>query len=169
MKKYSHFSEIDWSAWEPVERATLLFVLHDGQVLLIHKKKGLGAGKINGPGGRLDPGETPLQAAIREVQEELRVTPTGVKKAGELSFQFTDGFSIHGYVFTATGCEGTPTETNEAIPLWTPVDRIPYDRMWADDRIWIPLMLQGRPFAGRFLFDDDTMLDYRLDAPPAAP
>ncbi len=163
MKRYSHFSEVDWVHWDPTERATLMFVIRDGQVLLIHKKKGLGAGKINGPGGRLDPGETARQAAIREVQEELLVTPTGVHEAGELLFQFVDGFSIHGYIFTATGCEGEPQETDEAIPLWTPLDRIPFDRMWEDDRIWIPLMLAGRPFTGRFLFDGDRMLEYRLE------
>ena len=75
-------SEIDWTSWVPVEKATLLFVLRDGQILLIHKKTGLGAGKINGPGGRIDPGETPRQCAIREVQEELCVTPTGVREGG---------------------------------------------------------------------------------------
>lgn len=159
---YSRFDEIDWAAWKPVERATLLFVIRDGQILLIRKKRGLGAGKINGPGGRLDPGETPEQCAIREVQEELLVTPTGVAPAGELLFQFADGHSIHGYVFTATGCEGEPQPTGEADPLWTPLDRIPYAEMWADDRIWIPLMLEGRPFTGRFLFAGDAMLGYDL-------
>ena len=168
MKRYSRFSEVDWANWTPTERATLLFIIRDGQALLIHKKKGLGAGKINGPGGRLDPGETPRQAAIREVQEELLVTPTGMREAGELMFQFVDGFSIHGYVFTATDYEGEPQETDEAIPLWTPLDQIPFDRMWEDDRIWIPLMLAGTSFIGRFLFDGDKMLDYRLEssAPP---
>ncbi|MGO9307571.1 MAG: NUDIX domain-containing protein, partial [Spirochaetia bacterium] len=76
--------EIAWGAWRPSERATLLFVLRDGHILLIDKKTGLGAGKVNGPGGRIEPGETALQGAIREVQEELCVTPTGVQEAGEL-------------------------------------------------------------------------------------
>jgi len=160
---YSSIGQINWSAWQPRERATLLFVLRDGKALLIHKKKGLGAGKINGPGGRLEPGETPLQAAIREVQEELCVTPTGVEEAGELMFQFTDGFSIHGYVFTATDCRGEPQETDEAIPIWTPVDQFPFDRMWEDDRVWVPHMLAGRKFRGRFLFDGDRMLGSELD------
>ena len=48
------------------------------------------------------------------MQEELRVTPTGVQPAGELFFQFADGYSLHGYVFTATGCVGEPQETDEA-------------------------------------------------------
>ena len=50
---------------------TLLFVIRAGQILLIHKKRGLGAGKINGPGGRLHLGESPLHGAVREVKEEL--------------------------------------------------------------------------------------------------
>ena len=163
MKKYSTIRQINWARWKPVERATLLFVRKNGKLLLIHKKRGLGAGKINGPGGRLDPGETPRQAAIREVQEELCVTPTGIKKAGELLFQFTNGHSIHGYVFTATGLKGTPKETREATPMWISEKNIPYQEMWADDRIWLPLMLAGKKFTGRFLFDDDTMLGCEMD------
>lgn len=156
---YSRLDDIDWDNWCPQQRATLLFVIRDGQVLLIHKKRGLGAGKVNGPGGRLDPGESPLQAAIREVQEELQSTPTGVQQCGELAFQFVDGLSIFVYVFTARDCTGEPQETAEAIPLWTPLAHIPYDRMWADDRLWFPLMLAGQYFQGRMLFDGDIMLD----------
>jgi 8-oxo-dGTP diphosphatase len=152
-------SEIDWTSWVPTEKATLLFVLRDGQILLIHKKTGLGAGKINGPGGRIDPGETPRQGAIREVQEELCVTPTGVNEAGELYFQFVDGYALYGVVFTGTGFEGELCETREAAPLWTSIDRIPYEKMWADDALWLPLLLQGRSFRGYFIFDGDTMLD----------
>ena len=58
------FTDVDWSSWVPRERATLMLIFRDDQVLLIRKKRGLGAGKFNGPGGRIEPGETPLQAAI---------------------------------------------------------------------------------------------------------
>jgi 8-oxo-dGTP diphosphatase len=151
--------DIDRATWKPREHATLLFVLRDGQILLIHKKRGLGAGKINGPGGRIEPGESARAAAVREVREELLVTATGVRFAGRLNFQFVDGFSIRGEVYTAGGCEGTPRETDEAVPLWAPVDRLPYGRMWADDALWMPLMLAGRRFEGWFVFDGDRMLD----------
>lgn len=152
-------NDVDWAHWQPRERAALLFVIRNGKMLLIHKKKGLGAGKINGPGGRIEPGENPQEAAVREVQEELLVTPIGVRQVGELMFQFTDGFSIHGYVFTAQDCDGEPQETEEATPLWVSVSDIPYHQMWADDRLWIPWMLRGEKFIGRFIFQDDTMLD----------
>jgi 8-oxo-dGTP diphosphatase len=157
------FDDIEWTTWQPVERATLLFVVAEGRILLIRKKRGLGAGKVNGPGGRIDPGETPAECAVRECREELCITPTGVAEAGELRFQFVDGHAIHGYVFTATGHEGTPTETDEATPLWTDLAAIPFDDMWEDDRLWLPLMLARRRFDGRFLFDGDHMLGHVVD------
>lgn len=155
-------AEIDWQSWQPVDRGTILFVISEGRILLIHKKRGLGAGKINGPGGRLDDGETPFECAVREVEEELRISPSGVDEIGELQFQFIDGYSIHVWVFKASGFDGTPEETDEADPLWTAIDEIPYDQMWPDDRIWLPLLLEERPFLGRFVFDGDRMLDHHL-------
>jgi 8-oxo-dGTP diphosphatase len=148
----------DWGSWEPRDRATLVFVVRGAEVLLIRKKRGLGAGKINGPGGRLEPGETLVQCAAREVGEELRVTPVGVEARGELSFQFTDGYSLHATVFVASDCVGEPQETDEAVPLWSPIDAIPYQEMWADDVLWFPLLLSGRRFVGRFVFAGDKML-----------
>jgi len=153
---------IDWECWQPVERGTLLFVVRDDRVLLIHKKRGLGAGKINGPGGRIDDGETPLQCALREVQEEVAVIPSGTRECGQLLFQFVDGYSIHVWVFRADDCRGTPTETEEAMPFWSRLEEIPYSSMWPDDEIWLPLMLAEQTFLGRFVFDHDSMLDYQI-------
>lgn len=158
----SRFEDIDWTTWIPQERATLLFVKRDGYVLLIRKKRGLGAGKINGPGGRIDGDETPRQAAIREVQEELLVTPIDVVARGELAFQFADGYALYVYVFSASDCTGEVQETDEAIPLWTPIDALPFDQMWADDQLWLPHLLNEQPFRGYFLFDGDTMLGYEV-------
>ncbi len=151
--------DIDWSNWQPTIEATLLFVIVDGQILLIRKRRGLGAGKINGPGGKLDPGESALECAVRETREELCITASGVAEAGELRFEFVDGTRIHCAVFTADGYEGEPTETDEAIPLWFPVDRVPFDQMWPDDEVWFPHLLAGRRFDGRCVFDGDELLD----------
>jgi len=155
--------DVDWLRWVPQIRATLLFVVRDGRILLIRKKRGLGAGKINGPGGKLDPGESARACAIRETQEELCITPLGVEQRGELRFQFTDGLSILGYVFLASDFQGEASETEEAVPLWTPVDAIPFSEMWADDEIWLPWLLTGRRFSGRMLFDADAMLGHSFE------
>lgn len=155
-------TDIDWNSWKATDQATLVFVTDSARVLLMHKKRGLGAGKINAPGGRLEAGETPLAGAIREVQEELCVTPAALEKHGELSFQFVDGYSIFVHVFRASTFSGVPTETGEARPLWTSIDRIPYASMWQDDALWVPLLLESKYFSGRFLFDRELMLDHEL-------
>ncbi len=151
----------DWPSWKPGVRATLMFIVDEeaGRVLLIRKKRGLGAGKINGPGGKMDPGETSLECAVRETQEELGVTALDPVKHGELWFQFVDGLALHVDVFRATRWQGEPVETPEAIPLWTSLEELPFDQMWADDRHWLAEMLvEKKNFMGRFVFDDDTML-----------
>jgi 8-oxo-dGTP diphosphatase len=158
-----HVDTIDWARWQATEEANLCFVIRDGQVLLIRKKRGLGAGKINGPGGRLEPGETAAEAAIREAQEELGITPTGLEQIGELYFQFLDGYKLHVMVFSATGCEGDPVETDEAIPIWTSLEKIPYHDMWQDDPYWLPLLLARNRFRGYFVFDVDRLLSHRVE------
>jgi len=159
---FSSVSEIDWPSWEPQQRATLLFVIEPERMLLIHKKRGLGAGKINAPGGRIEPGETPIQAAARETQEEIGIEPLNVAFCGELSFQFLDGLSLYCQVFRASSYRGLLRETDEATPLWVPLDNIPYDHMWQDDRLWVPIMLKKQPFQGFFIFDDHRMVDHYL-------
>lgn len=155
-------ADVDWEKWEPTDRATLLFVIEGDRILLIEKKRGLGAGKVNGPGGRIEPGEAPKDAAMREIEEELRVRAEGVEEHGLLRFQFVDGYKLHCHVFRAERCVGTPTETDEAVPLWTTIDAIPFERMWADDALWLPLLVARKRFSGRFVFDGDRMVDHEI-------
>lgn len=147
-----------WSNWEPRERATLCFIIQHPDILLIRKKRGLGAGKINAPGGRIEPGEMPLDCAIRETREEVGVIPCGLEAKGILHFQFKDGYSLHCTVFTANGFSGELIETDEALPIWTPLESIPYNEMWADDVHWLPGVIAGGSFRGYFHFDGEEML-----------
>jgi len=156
-------SPVDWESWVPEVPATLMFVIRDSRVLLIVKKRGLGAGKINGPGGKIDPGETPLACVIRETQEELEITPLNPVKLGELWFSMGDIPDILCHVYRAEDFSGTPAETDEAIPLWVDVNAIPYEQMWADDELWLPLLLSGTTFIGRFVFAGDDLLWSRIE------
>lgn len=159
---HPRFDAIHWPSWSPSDEATLCFILQDGHILLMEKKRGLGAGKVNGPGGRIEPGESPLECAIRETREELGVTPLHPHPRGELRFQFVDGYSLRAHLFLSHGCEGEPIETEEAVPLWTPLDRIPYARMWADDLLWLPHLLEGRHIDASFLLEGDSLLGWHV-------
>jgi len=155
-----HVDSYEWDFWEPTEKAVLCFVIDNNQILLIHKKTGLGAGKINGPGGRIDPGETPLKAAIRETTEETGITPINPVQRADLSFVFTNGYSLHGSAFITEKWQGTLTETDEANPFWCPLEEMPWDQMWEDDPLWLPKVLDGKYASGRFIFDEDAMLSH---------
>jgi len=161
----------DWTGWEPRERAVLLFVRDAGRLLLIHKKRGLGTGKVNGPGGRLEAGETWAQAAVRETREETGLTPGGLTEAASLRFQFTDGYRLEGRVFLADRWTGRLQACDEADPFWHPADRLPWRTMWTDDALWLPPVLAGRRVDARFPFDGDAMVEaeVRVSRRPPAP
>lgn len=67
---------------------TLCMIFDDKKVLLGMKKRGFGSGLWNGFGGKVDPGETIEQAAIRELHEERRVLATKLEKRGIVEFSF---------------------------------------------------------------------------------
>lgn len=154
---------MNWKNWNPRERANLCFIVKNERVLLIRKKRGLGAGKINAPGGKIEPNETALESAIRETREEVGVVPIVPEKRGELYFQFADGYSLHCVVFLAFDCAGEPIETAEAAPFWQALDAIPYDEMWEDDRHWLPLLLEGKTFCGYFTFEGEEMKTKKVE------
>jgi mutator protein MutT len=147
-------------------RRTLLFLIKDDQILLAMKKRGFGAGKWNGVGGKLDEGETVEQALVRECQEEINVAPTQYEKVAELDFvQDADSNPWHMYVYayTCRDWEGEPEETEEMAPKWYPLNQIPYADMWDDDEHWLPLVLAGDKVTGTFTFDEnDRMLSYEI-------
>ena len=53
---------------------TLCFLQTETDLLLAMKKRGFGAGKLNGIGGKVQGDETPEQALVREAFEEIEVT-----------------------------------------------------------------------------------------------
>ncbi len=67
------------------------------------------------------------------------------------------------HVFAADGVDGEPTATEEAVPEWHPVDDLPYDEMWVDDRVWLPHLLAGEIFRGEFVLTDDGEAMHRYE------
>jgi mutator protein MutT len=142
-----------------MKQETLCLLVKDGQVLLGMKKRGFGAGKWNGFGGKLKEGEEVKDAVLREVKEEIGVDValSDLKEAGTLEFHFqnTPDWDIFCHVFIVTRWSGEPTESEEMRPQWYAVNKLPFDAMWVDDPHWMPLVLAGKKIKGRFLFTDD--------------
>ena len=140
-----------------MQPATLCYLLRpdDEEVLLIRKKRGLGEGKYVGPGGKVEDGETPKECVVREVEEEIGVTPRGPEKVGEFEFVFGAEPEMFVHVYRAEAFAGEPEESPEADPEWFDFDAVPYDEMWEDDRYWMPHLFAGETFAGEFVFDSE--------------
>jgi len=144
---------------------TLCIICSKNRVLLGHKKRGFGSGLWNGFGGKVEAGETPEEAMIRETEEEACISPKSYKQCGLLHFSFDDQPQIvEVHVFRADGYEGHPAETEEMAPRWFSENDLPFDNMWQDDRYWFPLLLANKSFEGYFFFKDQQTLDsYTLE------
>jgi 8-oxo-dGTP diphosphatase/2-hydroxy-dATP diphosphatase len=150
-----------------MQKILTLCIVHDeGRVLLGMKKRGFGADRWNGFGGKVQPDETIEQAAIRETQEEANITPTKMDLVGKLNFKFQDGASeeMEVSVFSVTDFDGIPSETEEMRPHWFLKSEVPYDKMWADDKYWLPLLFAGKKFKGVFEYTDyNIMLSHEVE------
>ncbi|CAG0941588.1 ADP-ribose pyrophosphatase [Anaerolineae bacterium] len=143
-----------------MQDATLVFLVRDQQILLGLKKRGLGEGKYNGFGGKVEPNEAIADAAARELQEEcgIHVAVRDLQPVARIEFFFAakPEWNQVVHAFIAKQWRGEPIETDEMSPRWFATNSIPYDRMWADDQHWLPRVLQGKRVAAVFTFKEDN-------------
>lgn len=138
---------------------TLCFLITESEILLAMKKRGFGAGKYNGVGGKIEEGETIEEAAIREMKEEIGVNSQTqhLESVGNLKFYFKNKpeDNQHMHIFFVKNWEGEPQESEEMKPQWYKHKEIPFDKMWQDDYYWLPNVLAGKRIEGEFHFNED--------------
>jgi 8-oxo-dGTP diphosphatase len=137
-----------------MDRATLCYLFNDNDVLLIKKKRGFGKGKYSAPGGKIEDDEQPSETAVREVKEETDLTVYDLNKVGKLTLVAGKNPVMLVYIFTSRRSFGTAIESDEAIPRWFSCENIPYDRMWADNKYWMPNVLNRVRFRAKSVFDE---------------
>lgn len=140
---------------------TLCLLKNKNEILLAMKKRGFGEGKYNGVGGKIERDETPEQAMIRETEEEINVTPIKYEKVGLIEF---DEFykenkqNLVFHLYMVYEWNGIPIESEEMKPKWFDINNIPYEKMFPDDKYWLPLILEGKKVKAYFNFDENWNL-----------
>ncbi len=146
-------------------KATVVFVIQNNKILLARKMKKIGAGKLNGYGGKPEPEDISIRhTACRELFEEsgkgILVTPDNLSGESTVDFYFHDNkttepnWSVVFYL--AHTFTGTATSTEEmSDPHWFNLNKIPYDEMLPADRIILEKLLSGKHFNGFVRFNEE--------------
>jgi len=152
-----------------LQETTLCYLIKENQVLLAMKKRGFGAGRYNGIGGKVKEKESLEETLVREASEEIGVKPISFKRVAVLDFLFPEvprdkDWNQRVNVFLIKEWEGEPEETEEMKPGWFPIDDLPFDKMWVDDKIWLARVLAGETLKGEFIFaaDQKTILKHSI-------
>ena len=120
------------------------------EVLLGMKKRGFGTGKWNGYGGKLEATETIEQCAIRELEEESGIVTTEMTRKGYIVFKMLElNMLMRVHVFETWNFTGEGVETEEMRPQWYKDTEVPFEKMWLDDKHWLPLVLAGQSIVAR--------------------
>lgn len=149
-----------------IKRATLLYIVKDGKVLLGQKLRGFGNGKFNGVGGKVNGGETITQAMLRETKEEFDIVPKNFRYVGNIFYdEFKDNNKVYfdTAIFVADDYEGEPKTTDEMKPIWFDKNNLPYDNMFPDDVYWLEKVLNGKSVNAKFVFDRDFNIIYHRE------
>lgn len=145
-----------------MRQVTLCFPINeqDNTILLGMKKRGFGAGKYNGFGGKPEQDETLEQTIARELKEEvgLIAKPEDFIKYGIINYFFPHkpdwNQQVHAYLLKQY--EGEEFESEEMRPSWFNMNHIPYERMWKSDKIWLPLLLDKVNLVSSVIYDENN-------------
>lgn len=145
-------------------------IREDGAILLGRKRRGMGVGKWNGFGGKIEDGETMAACAVRELFEEcgLAADVAALSFVADLYFDLPSdpAWSHGGAVYFVHAWTGEAQATDEMEPRWFWPKDLPYDEMWEADRIWLPRLLSGERLRGtvRFAADGEHVTETELES-----
>ncbi|MBN2550644.1 MAG: 8-oxo-dGTP diphosphatase [Anaerolineales bacterium] len=146
--------------------ATLCYVRRDGKTLMVHRIKkpnDMHQGKWNGLGGKLEPGETPEECAIREIREESGLQVFNPQLKGLLTFpSFDEIEDWYAFVFVVTEFEGALIDSPEGRLAWIEDLQLLDLPLWEGDRVFLNWLDQPGFFSAKFTYKQGELVDYKV-------
>ena len=140
-----------------MKKSTLCFCVKENSVLLGMKRRGFGVDKWNGYGGKVQENEEPRIAAARELKEESGIITEDkdLEQVAIVNFYFDKNPIFECHVFLVHKWDNKPRETEEMQPRWYPISSLPFEKMWAADAKWLPIVFAGKKIKAEVNFNID--------------
>lgn len=150
----------------PMKELSVCHVFKNGSLLLIKTADGINKDKWNAPGGEIVQGEKPNKAAMKYLYQQTGLYSTKVADHGtvRLALSGKSDFSYKLHIFSTKSAAGELKPNIQGEAKWFNLTDIPYFDMWADDRYWINLVMQGKQFDADFFFDEknEKVVKYQI-------
>jgi 8-oxo-dGTP diphosphatase len=129
----------------------------------VKKENDMHAGKWNGLGGKMEPGETPEECAIREIYEESGLKVKNLALKGIITFPgFYEQEDWYTFLFVINDFEGELIDSPEGHLAWIPGDELLDLNLWPGDRIFIPWLDEPRFFSGKFVYQEGKLIEHEV-------
>lgn len=146
--------------------ATLCYVQKPGFTLMLHrvkKENDMHRGKWNGLGGKLEPGESPEECALREVLEESGLRCRHPRLRGFITFPAFDEIDDwYTFLFTLDEFEGELIDSPEGNLAWIPNGELLGLNLWPGDRVFLPWIFQDALFSAKFVYEKGEFLRHEV-------
>ena len=148
---------------------TVTYIRNQNKILMLHRVKELNdfnEGKWLGVGGHLELGETPQEAALREIKEETGISIDKIVLQGIVTFVYPNKETDYIFVYRADTEITETIITPEGVLQWIAVEEIMNLNLWEGDLLFLPYVLDQSDeiFSVKLVYDENGNLDkYRFD------
>ncbi len=147
--------------------AVLCYLKQKGKTLMLYRNRkpnDIHQGKWNGLGGKLEKGESPEEALVREVKEEANVSLVDYQLKGIITFpDFNNEEDWYVYLYTSHDYRGEINyQSNEGELKWIDDQRLFDLNLWEGDHLFLKWMEQPRFFSAKMIYQNKTLLKHNV-------
>ena len=151
-----------------MKNTTLCYIEKDGAYLMMHrvkKENDENRDKWIGIGGKIEAGESPFDAARREILEETGVTPVNLRYRGLITFVSDLYGTEYMHLFTSDGYVGEVNyDCDEGKLEWVKKEIVPTLPIWEGDKIFLKLLDTSQAFFSlKLVYEGDRLVSHTLE------